>query len=179
MAGLHTNHDSRYLIAGSGKQDRPGVVPISLQQMPRRCPVCRQRTIIGHGQRRRQSHDERQDWIWVRRGRCRPCKKTFTILPSGSPPYGHYSLRCRKQAWELRCREGVSWEQSTPPTKDPTRLPDPATLRRWAQRRLVSLWSWMQAPSSVARWRFLRAPTILAWDCAVAFRMLGLEANGP
>jgi hypothetical protein len=26
-----------------------------------------------------------------------------------------------------------SWEEATPPLKDPNRLPDPSTLRRWAR----------------------------------------------
>jgi transposase-like protein len=56
------------------------VVEISLAQLPRRCPICGQDTIIGHGRRRKQAHDDRHDWIWVRRGRCPACKKTFTTL---------------------------------------------------------------------------------------------------
>jgi len=56
--------------------------------LPRRCPRCGFDTIIGHGQRRKQAHDEHHDWIWVRRGLCRPCGETFTILPAWSPPYG-------------------------------------------------------------------------------------------
>jgi hypothetical protein len=49
-------------------------------------------SIIGHGRRSKQAHDEDQDWISVRRGICRPCHKTFTFLPPFSPPYSHYSL---------------------------------------------------------------------------------------
>ena len=147
-----------------------GVFRFSLQKIPRWCPLCLQRTIIGHGQRQRQAHDEHHDWIWVRRGRCQPCKTTFTILPSWLPPYGHYTLWCRKQAWESLCEAGASWEQSAPHTKDPTRLADPSTLRRWAVRRLISLWSWMRswAPSG----RFLSAPTIVAWDWMATTRIL-------
>jgi hypothetical protein len=157
------------------------VTRIELQQLPRWCPLCREKTIIGHGRRRRQAHDEHHDWIWVRRGLCRPCSKTFTILPSWSSPYGHYSYHCRQQAWESMCQHGGSWEQSAPHTKDPARLPDPSTLRRWACRRLVSLWQ-----GGKARWiwelaaqKFLQAPTILAWDWSAARRILRLEANAP
>jgi hypothetical protein len=39
----------------------------------RRCPVCEQESIIGHGRRRKQAHDEHHDWIGVRRGRCAVC----------------------------------------------------------------------------------------------------------
>jgi hypothetical protein len=109
-----------------------------LRLLPRRCPFCGNQTIIGHGLRRKQAHDQHRDWIWVRRGRCPPCRKTFTILPIWSPPYGHYSCCCRQQAWESQCKGG-GWEQSAPQIKDPNRLPDPATQRRWAFRRVLSL----------------------------------------
>jgi hypothetical protein len=56
------------------------VVEISLAQLPCRCPICGQDTIIGHGRRHKQAHDDRHDGIWVWRGRCPACKKTFTAL---------------------------------------------------------------------------------------------------
>ncbi len=59
------------------------------------------------------------------------CRKTFTILPICSPPYGHYSLHCRQQAW-VSLRKARRWEESVPHTKEPDRLPDPSTVRRWA-----------------------------------------------
>jgi hypothetical protein len=76
--------------------------------------------------------------IWIRRGVCRPCELTFSILPHWSPPYGQYSFRCREQAWEATAHNGSGWEQAAPQIKDPHRLPDPATLRRWAWRRLLA-----------------------------------------
>jgi Resolvase, N terminal domain len=60
-----------------------------------------------------------------------PCRRTFTVLPDWSPPYGHYSLYCRQQAWES-LHEASNWEESIPHTKEPDRLPDPSTVRRWA-----------------------------------------------
>ena len=71
-----------------------------MQLLPRRCPLCGDETIIGHGQRRKQAHDPCHDWIWVRRGICHPCSKTFTILPDWLAPSAHFSLRCRQQACE-------------------------------------------------------------------------------
>jgi hypothetical protein len=68
----------------------------------------------------------------VRPGRCRLCKKTFTIQLSWWLPYAHYTLRCRQQAWDAVCTDGARWEQSAPLCKDPARLPDPSTVRRWA-----------------------------------------------
>lgn len=99
-AGLHASPDSFYRTARDERQRRPGVTAIALRLLPRRCPLCGNRTIIGHGRRRKQAHDQRHDWIWIRRGRCQPCRKTFTILPDWSLPYSHYTLRCRQRAWE-------------------------------------------------------------------------------
>src|ERR1039457_4603632 len=138
--------------------------------MPRRCPLCKQASIIGHGKRRKQAHDEPQDWIWVRRGLCRLCGKTFSILPSWSPPYGHYSLHSRHQAWEAICA-GSDWDQSAPHCKDPTRSPDSTTLRRWAWRRLLSLGQSLKVWLWVLDWH--RMPTILVWDWMSAGNFLG------
>jgi Domain of unknown function (DUF6431) len=146
--------------------------------MPRWCPVCQQASIVGHGRRRKQAHDGEHDWIGVRRGRCPLCKKTFTILPIWSPPHGHYSYCCRQAASEWG--ESGGWEQSAPHCKDPCRLPDPSTLRRWACRKLISLWFWVKTGlGALASPDFFNAPTILAWDFPAAGRILRLEANSP
>jgi hypothetical protein len=97
----------------------------------RRCPVCVQDSIVGHGRRRKQAHDEHHDWIEIRRGRCSRCGKTFTFLPPFSPPYGHYSLMARSQALRRYFVEGCGWEAAAPAVKDPDRVADPSTLRRW------------------------------------------------
>ena len=155
-------------------KDDPGVIPLEL--LPRRCPVCRDDTIIGHGRRLRQCHDDRHEDIWVRRGICEPCKKTFTILPDWLAPCGHYSLHCRQQACE-RIAAGDSAEQAAPHCKDATRLPDPSTVRRWAQRRLISVWSWIKI--GVKNRHFLHSPTILAWELGARCRILPMEARSP
>jgi hypothetical protein len=173
-AGLHASRDSLYRTAGGERQRRAGVIPLEL--LPRRCPVCRDDTIIGHGRRLRQGHDDQRAWIWVRRGICRPCRKTFTILPDGLLPYGHYSLRCRQQACE-RIGAGDSAEQAVPDCQDLFRSPDPSTVRRWAHRRWHSVWCWVQAVVPVLH--FLRTPTILAWDLSALCRILPLEAKSP
>jgi hypothetical protein len=82
--------------------------------MLRRCPVC-----------------EHHNWIGIRRGRCPDCGKNFTFLPWLSLPYTHYSLLARCQALRRRFAEHCSWEEATPTFKDPNRVPDPSTLRRW------------------------------------------------
>jgi hypothetical protein len=99
--------------------------------MLRRCPVCSRNSIIGHGRRRKQAHDEHHDWIPIRRGRCEPCHKTFTFLPPFSPPYGHYSFIARSQALQRYFLEGLPWEAAAPTVKDPDRVADPSTMRRW------------------------------------------------
>ena len=98
----------------------------------RRCPVCEQESIIGHGRRRKQAHDEHHDWIGIRRGRCAVCGRTFTFLPLFSLPYTHYSLPARCQALQRRFAEQCSWEKALPKLKDSDRLPDPSTVRRWS-----------------------------------------------
>ena len=152
----------------------PGVIPLGL--LPRRCPVCRDDTIVGHGRRLRQCHDDQHEGIWVRRGICEPCKKTFTILPDWLAPSGHYSLHCRQQSCE-RIAAGYCAEQAAPQCQDPTRLPDPSTVRRWAQRRLLSVWCWVRARAQGEH--FLRTPTILAWDLGSFCRILPIEARSP
>jgi hypothetical protein len=97
----------------------------------RRCPICFEDSIVGHGRRRKQAHDEHHDWIGIRRGRCNRCHKTFTFLPPFSPPYSHYSFIARSQALQRRFIEGHSWEAAAPAVKDPNRVADPSTLRRW------------------------------------------------
>jgi hypothetical protein len=152
----------------------PGVIPLDL--LPRQCPVCRNHTVIGHGRRLRVAHDDRHERIWARRGVCHPCGKTFTVLPDWLAPSGHFSLRCRQQACEC-IAAGDSVEQAAPHCKDPSRSPDPSTLRRWAQRRLLSLCCWVRAGAIGER--LLRAPTILAWDLDAVCRILPIEARSP
>jgi hypothetical protein len=41
------------------------VIEIALELLLRLCPFCGNRTIIGHGRRFRQAHDEHHDHIWV------------------------------------------------------------------------------------------------------------------
>lgn len=102
--------------------------------MIRRCPVCQHDSIVGHGRRRKQAHDEHHDFIRVRRGVCNECGKTFTLLPSYSLPYTHYSVPAQAQAWHRRFVEGRCWEAAAPTLQDPDRVADPSTLRRWFHR---------------------------------------------
>ena len=46
-------------------------------------------TIIGHGQRRKQAHDEHHDWIWVRRFRASP-SLFGVVLPSVWPFFASF-----------------------------------------------------------------------------------------
>jgi hypothetical protein len=100
----------------------------------RHCPICAQDSIVGHGRRRKQAHDEQHDWIGIRRGLCNRCGKTFTFLPPFSPPHGHYSFIARSQALQRYFLEGLSWEAAAPTVKDPDRVADPSTLRRWFRK---------------------------------------------
>lgn len=99
----------------------------------RRCPICDQDSIIGHGRRRKQAHDEHHGWIELRRGLCLLCGTTFTFLPLFSLPYTHYSLLARCQALLRRLVEDCCWEAATPTLQDPDHFPDPSTVRRWSK----------------------------------------------
>jgi len=101
------------------------------REMIRACPVCARDSIIGHGRRRKQAHDENHDWIQIRRGICNLCGTTFTLLPRFSLPYTHYSLVARGQALQRYFAENCSWENVGPSVKDPDRIADTSTLRRW------------------------------------------------
>jgi hypothetical protein len=102
--------------------------------MIRTCPICECDSIIGHGRRRKQAHDETHDWINIRRGVCNLCGTTFTLLPGFSLPYTHYSLVARSQSLQRYFDENCSWENAAPTVKDPDRIADPSTLRRWFRR---------------------------------------------
>jgi uncharacterized protein DUF6431 len=99
----------------------------------RLCPICKCDSIVGHGHRRKQAHDEHHDWIGIRRGRCSNCGTTFTFLPLFSLPYTHFSLFARSQALWRRLKEHCSWEKATPKLKDADRVPDASTVRRWSR----------------------------------------------
>jgi len=49
-----------------------------------------------------------------------------------SLPYTHFSLLARCQALWRRLAEHCCWEKALPKLKDPDRLPDPSTVRRWS-----------------------------------------------
>jgi hypothetical protein len=127
-AGPHTSRDSFYRTARDRRQARPGVTEIPLKLLPRVCPFCGNRSIVGHGRRLKQAHDRWHKQIGIRRGLCRPCQKTFTVLPDWSPPSGHYSLQCRQEAWELLHRPDSNWERCVPDVADATRSPEPSTV---------------------------------------------------
>lgn len=102
-----------------------------VEYLARQCPKCGSDSIIGHGRRYKQAHDEHHDWIRIRRGICKLCGKTFTFLPWLSPPYGHYSLITRSRALQRYFGEHCSLDMAAPLVKDPDRIPVVSTLRRW------------------------------------------------
>ena len=103
----------------------------SAKGIPRKCPECSNDSVIGHGRRSKQAHDENHDWIGIRRGLCKQCWKTITFLPLFSLPYTHYSLAARSQALQRYFVQSSSLEQAVPVVKDANRVPDVSTLRRW------------------------------------------------
>jgi hypothetical protein len=139
--------------------------PEDSEWLPRTCPACSVRAVIGHGRRSKQAHDSHHSRIRYRRGLCQHCGKTVTVLPAWSLPYAHYSLAARQEAVEGYAEDGATLETAAPLLRDADRVADASTLRRWFQRRLASwLTCLLHAP--------LLAPTILAWDWRASFRML-------
>jgi len=155
----------------------PEVTAFPLLLLPRRCPFCRNQTIVGHGLRRKQATRPAARVGLDSPRSVRALPQTFTVLPTWSPPYGHYSLRCRQQAWEL-LGESDSWEQAVPEVKDPNRLPDPSTVARWAGRLFLLAVLLTSKLWQAAGWNVSRPPTILAWDWSAISRILPVEADG-
>jgi len=87
--------------------------------------------VIGHGRRRKQAHDAHHVCIRIRRGLCRQCHVTITVLPAWSLPYTHYSLATRAEAFKRGVEGRIPIEQAAPPVQDADRVADPSTLRRW------------------------------------------------
>jgi hypothetical protein len=103
-------------------------------ELIRRCPRCQRDSLTGHGRRRKQAHDADHDWIAIRRGWCKLCELTVTFLPLFSPPYSHYSLIARGEALRRHRVEGRTCEDSAPAVKDPDRVADASTVRRWCRK---------------------------------------------
>jgi hypothetical protein len=121
--------------------------------------------IIGHGCRRRPAHDCIHDWILVRRGICKACGGTLTVLPWWCVPGAAYSLLARHGALQ-QLAQGASTEQAAPHCRDPDRLPDASTVRRWFWRHMENL-------------RSRALPTMAAWDWRTVRRILASEPLSP
>ena len=88
----------------------------------RRCPVCERDSIVGHGRRRKQAHDEHHDWIGSIAAAAQIAGRPSLSFPLFSLPYTHYSLVARSQALQRRFAEHCSWEKALPKLKDPDRV---------------------------------------------------------
>lgn len=130
--------------------------------LPRRCPGCGEIAVIGHGRRWRQAHDRLHDAVRIRRGLCKGCWRTITVLPRACIPRAVYNLPARMDAL-TRVADGSSLEQAAPECRHPDRIAAASTIARWCGRRIESL-------------RFLLSPTLFAWDWRAAARMLIVEA---
>src|SRR5467141_3673269 len=111
--------------------------------LPRVCPACGERAVIGHGRRSEQAHDERRSWIRIRRGLCKHCRATCTVLPAWSLPHTHYSVQTRQRSSE-RYYAGAPIEHAAPFLSDAIRIPDACTLRGWFQQRIASVLGWLK-----------------------------------
>jgi len=135
----------------------------------RTCPVCGDASVIGHGWRLRRADDARHRSILIRRGLCKLCRVTITMLPAWLIPGGHYSLHARQQAERLLLEDGQPPEQCIPQIADAKRSVDPSSVRRWFQRRWESL--------RAGGWSLFLSPTLFAWDWKAVSRILIPEIN--
>ena len=133
--------------------------------LPRQCPACGQWAVVGHGRRWRPAHDQTHDKIRVRRGRCKSCRGTLTVLPDWCVPRAPYTLNARQHAI-TQLATGVPVDEAAPDCRDADRMIDPSTVRRWFWQRIESL-------------RFLFSPTLLAWGFRDAARILVPEGSSP
>lgn len=133
------------------------------------CPRCGQASILGHGRRWKQAHDENHVRIRIRRGICRACHLTFTFLPVWCLPYTHYTVACRQQAMALHARHN---RVEPPLVKDSERMPDESTVRRWIAERITTLTQWLDAHDAGRR-----PSTILAWDRARKRRIVNRKED--
>lgn len=156
------------VIPRSGEERKPEVA--DSEWLPRQCPACHEFAIIGHGRRLRPAHDDRHDWIRVRRGICKLCERTLTVLPAWCVPGAPYSLAARQQA--VGQAGAMPTEQVTICCRDPDRIADPSTIRRWLRRRIDSLKRLLPTAAETT-------PTLAAWDWRAAGRILFAEAFSP
>jgi hypothetical protein len=160
-------------IPRTDPESNPGQEP-DWEWLPRVCPAC-SGAIVGHGRRSKQAHGARTQTIRYRRGACGNCSVTITVLPAWSLPYTQYRVEVRQQSCRHYAGE-TPLESSAPALQDGNRSPDAATLRRWFQRRLQSLYCWLRWAQQ-CHFDF-QPPTILAWDWTAALRIL-IPEPGP
>jgi hypothetical protein len=138
-------------------------------QFQRICPACQQRSVIGHGWRRRGADDACHITIRIRRGICKLCRRTITMLPQWLVPGAHYGREARQQAERLLLEDNQPAEQCIPRIANAKRMVDPSTVRRWFWRRWESLLASLCC--------FWASPTLFAWDWKAARRILIAETN--
>ena len=177
-AGLHASPDSLYRIVRSERQRRAGVTSVPLQLLPRRCPFCgepndrRSRAATQTGTR----STARLDLDSSRSMRAVP-EEHLQSCPAWSPPYGHYSFRCRQEALGVGCASPAVGNNRFPVSKIQTGY---RTRPRWGVGAgdcsscaiLLSNRLWQGAG-----WNTSRPPTILAWDWNAISRILAVEAD--
>jgi hypothetical protein len=129
-------HPALWRPATAHKPHWPGyTVCLHIQvSYPTQLKPCRGLTLEARREPEKPAGKYRQEFGGKDRGALHPgCGKTFTFLPLLSLPYTHYSLLTRCQGLRRRLVEHCSWEEATPTLKDPNRVPDATTLRRWAR----------------------------------------------
>ena len=94
-----------------------------MQGILRQCPICSQDSIIGHGRRRKQAHDQHHAWIGIRRGLCSRCARRSPscrpfLLPTAITASSPAARRCSAVSWKA-----VPGKLRHPPSKTPIAWP--------------------------------------------------------
>ena len=131
---------------------------IPLELLPRLCPFCGERTIIGHGRRLKQAHDERHQQIWIRRGRVVPARRPLRCCPTGRRRQGTTASTAGN-------KRGSCCARRTPIGSDP--FPTSPT-RRDRQTRL---------PCDGGRNALLHLGTLLASKALADYRLQRLHST--
>jgi hypothetical protein len=95
------------------------------------------------------------------------------VLPGWCVPQAIYSLTMRQETVG-GLANGPSAEQAPAECRDPNRIADANTVRRWIRRRLESFLF-----CAAVNWRRLCVPTLLVWDWRAALRILIADPKPP
>ena len=138
-AGLHASLDSLYRTARAARQVRSGVTAFPLALLPRRCPRCgpTPSSATANGASRPTTNTTTGSGYGAAcAGRVEKPSPSFR---TGRRPTASTAFAAGNKPGNRVATAAALGNSRRRRCKDPNRLPDPATLRRWACRRLLSV----------------------------------------